>query len=235
MSDFAGEYLGTLVLIVLGNGAVAAVVLKGSKAAGAGWLSIIVAWGLAVTMAIYTAGSFSGAHLNPAVTLAIAYAGGLPWHDVPVYLLAQFMGAFSGAVIVWIHYFPHWKGTADSSLKLAAFCTSPAISSPVANFVSEVIATMIFILGLMFIGVNKFTEGLKPRVVGALVMAIGLSFGGTTGFAINPARDLGPRAAYAVLPVAGKGSAHWGYAWVPVLGPLVGGLLGAVCYGFLFR
>jgi len=221
-------------LIVMGDGVVAGTLLKGSKSEQAGWLQIVIAWGLAVTLAIYAVGKFSGAHLNPALTVALAFSGNFSWDDVPLYCLAQLSGAFAGAVIVWIHYFPHWRKTEDASLKLAVFCTSPAIRSPLANLVSEAIGTCVLVLAVLFIGANKFAEGLNPLVVGLLIISIGLSLGGTTGFAINPARDLGPRLAHAVLPIPGKRNSDWSYAWVPVVGPLLGGVFGAWVYQLFF-
>ena len=234
MSDYTGEFFGTLVLILLGNGSVAGVVLKASKAENAGWLTIVVAWGLSVTMAIYAVGQFSGAHINPAVTIGLAFSGSFPWAKVPGYCLAQLLGAFTGAVIVWIHYLPHWNRTESKSAKLACFSTGPAIRSYRNNFLSEVIATAVLVLGILFIGANKFTDGLNPMVVGSLIIIIGIGLGGTTGFAINPARDLGPRLAHFILPISGKGSSDWSYSWVPVVGPIVGGMLGAFVYELLF-
>lgn len=235
MSPYLAEYLGTLTLIVLGNGVVAAVVLKQTKSENAGWLTIVTGWGLAVALAIYAVGQYSGAHINPAVTLALASAGIFSWDLVPGYCLAQLAGAFTGAVIVWLHYLPHWKVSPDKSAKLAVFCTGPAIRSTVNNLISEVIGTAVLVLGLLTIGANKFTEGLNPLVVGLLIISIGLSLGGTTGFAINPAHDLGPRLAHFILPVKGKGSSDWAYAWIPVAGPITGGLLGAWLYQLLFK
>ncbi|MEO5980173.1 MAG: MIP/aquaporin family protein [Chryseolinea sp.] len=234
MSPYVAEFFGTMILILLGEGVVAGVLLKDSKAENAGWLTTVVSWGLAVTLSIYAVGRISGAHLNPAITLALLYTGDFPASQVPGYLLAQFSGAFCGAVLVWIHYFPHWKITDDPAKKLAVFCTAPAIRSPLSNLVSEVIATAVLLLGILFIGENKFTEGLNPLVVGGLIMAIGLCLGGTTGFAINPARDLAPRFAHFILPIAGKGSSDWSYSWIPVAGPVIGGLLGATIFKYLF-
>lgn len=234
MSPYLAEYLGTLILILLGDGVVAAVVLKQTKSENAGWLTIVIGWGLAVTLAIYAVGKISGAHLNPAVTLALAWSGSFGWELVPGYILAQFAGAFSGAVLVWLHFLPHWKITDNQAGKLGIFCTGPAIRSYSSNLISEIIATAVLILGLLFIGANEFTQGLNPLVVGLLIIAIGLSLGGTTGFAINPARDLGPRIAHFLLPISGKGKSDWSYAWVPVVGPVVGGLLGAWLYQVLF-
>ncbi len=234
MSPYVAEFLGTLILILLGDGVVAGAVLKGPKSENMGWLGIVVGWGLAVTLAIYAVGNISGAHINPAVTLAMAWSGSFSWDLVPGYILAQFAGAFTGAVLVWIHYYAHWKKSDDPSAKLAVFCTGPAIRSPWSNLISEILATMVLVLGLLFIGANEFTQGLNPVVVGLLIIAIGLSLGGTTGFAINPARDLGPRLAHFLLPIAGKGHSDWSYAWIPVVGPVVGGISGAVIYYFLF-
>ncbi len=234
MSPYFGEFLGTLLLILLGDGIVAGVLLRHSKAENAGWLTITIGWGLAVSMAIYAVGQVSGAHINPAVTIGLATAGDFPWNQVPGYCLAQLAGAFAGAIIVWLHYLPHWRVTEDPTLKLAVFCTGPAIRSPWNNFISELIATMVLVLGVLFIGANRFTDGLNHLVVGGLVTIIGIGLGGTTGFAINPARDLGPRIAHALLPIHGKGSSDWSYAWVPVAGPLAGAALGAALYLMIF-
>lgn len=234
MNAYLAEFIGTLLLILLGEGVVAGVVLKGTKSENAGWITICIAWGLAVTMGIYAAGEFSGAHLNPAITLALAASGNFEWNLVAGYCLAQVAGAFVGAILVWIFYLPHWKTTPDASTKLGVFSTAPAIRNSVSNAISEMIATAILVFAILFIGVNEFTQGLKPLVVGLLIVSIGLSLGGTTGFAINPARDLGPRIAHAILPIHGKGSSDWGYAWVPVVGPILGGLLGAGLFQILF-
>lgn len=234
MSTYFAEFLGTLLLIVLGNGVVAGVVLKGTKSENAGWLVIVIGWGLAVALAIYAVGSISGAHLNPAVTIALAYSGSFEWNQVPMYVLAQLLGAFVGATIVWVQFFPHWKRTEDSSTKLAVFCTAPAIRSTLPNLISEIIATAVLVFGLLVLGASSFADGLNPLVVGALIISIGLSLGGTTGFAINPARDLGPRIAHFILPISGKRDADWSYAWIPVVGPIVGGLLGAWIHQTLF-
>lgn len=234
MSPYFGEFLGTMLLVLLGDGVVAGVLLKKSKAENAGWLTIVVGWGLAVTMAIYAVGQISGAHINPAVTIGLALAGDFPWNQVVGYCAAQLVGAVAGAALVWVHYLPHWSKTEDQGVKLAVFCTAPAVRSPLANLLSEVLATMVLVFGLLFIGANRFTDGLNPLVVGALITTIGLGLGGTTGFAINPARDLGPRLAHAVLPIAGKGNSDWSYAWIPVVGPIAGGLAGAGLYLIMF-
>jgi glycerol uptake facilitator protein len=234
MSEYIAEFFGTMMLILLGDGVVAGVLLKRSKAENAGWLTIVIAWGLAVTMGIYAVGRISGAHLNPAVTIGLLVDGSFPSDMVLGYILAQLAGAFVGAVLVWLFYLPHWRETPDASTKLAVFCTAPAIRHTVSNLFCEVIATAVLVLGLLLIGANKFAEGLNPIVVGSLIIAIGLSLGGTTGFAINPARDLGPRIAHAILPIHNKGGSDWGYAWIPVLGPLLGGVLGALVYNWVF-
>lgn len=235
MSNFTAELIGTMLLILLGNGVVAGVVLKDSKAANGGWIVITLAWGLAVTFAIYAVGSVSGAHVNPAVTLSLAATGELSWDQVPAYLAGQMLGAMAGAMLVWIFYLPHWRRTEDGEAKKAAFCTAPAIRSTWANLVSEVLGTFVLVLGLMFIGANKFSEGLNPLIVGFLIVAIGLSLGGTTGYAINPARDLGPRIAHFLLPISGKINSDWAYSWIPVVGPIIGGVYGALFYQAFFK
>lgn len=234
MSPFLGEIIGTMLLIVLGDGVVAGVLLNKSKAQNSGWIVITLAWGLAVAIAIYAVGGVSGAHLNPAVTIGLALIGKFPWENVPTYILAQMIGAFLGAVLVWLHYLPHWKETEDTDLKLAVFSTGPAIRSKGANLLSEIIGTFVLVLGILAIGANKFTDGLNPLIVGFFIVSIGLSLGGTTGYAINPARDLGPRIAHFVLPITGKGSSDWGYAWIPVVGPILGGVMGALFYVVTF-
>lgn len=235
MSEFLGEFIGTMLLFIFGGGVVGGVILKGTKAENAGWLVITSGWGLAVIIAIYAVGSISGAHLNPAVTISLACVGEFAWDKVPGYLLAQLAGAFFGAIIVWIHYLPHWKETKDPGTQLAVFSTGPAIRKTWANLVSEIIGAFILIFGILTIGANSFSEGLKPLAVGGLIVAIGLSLGGTTGYAINPARDLGPRIAHFILPIIGKGKSDWGYAWIPVVGPILGGMLGALLYKALFK
>ncbi len=235
MTPFWGEFIGTMLLILLGDGVVAGILLKGSKSENAGWIVITLAWGLAVVMGIYAVGQISGAHLNPAVTIGLAMEGSFEWGKVPGYLLAQMLGAIVGASLVWLHYLPHWSRTDDPGAKLAVFCTGPAIRSTWSNLLSEILGTFVLVGGVLFIGANKFTDGLNPIVVGALVVSIGMSLGGTTGYAINPARDLGPRIAHALLPIAGKGGSDWGYAWIPVVGPIIGGILGAAFYCAAFK
>ncbi|AOV07277.1 MIP/aquaporin family protein [Sporosarcina ureilytica] len=235
MTAFLGELVGTMILIIFGAGVVGGVVMKKSKAEGAGWIVITVGWGLAVTMGVYAVGNISGAHLNPAVTVGLATIGAFPWAEVPMYIFAQMMGAMIGAIIVYFHYLPHWGETEDQDAKLAVFATIPAIRHPLSNLTSEIIGTFILILGLLTIGANEFTEGLNPLIVGALIVAIGMSLGGTTGYAINPARDLGPRIAHFILPIPGKGKSNWNYAWIPVVGPILGGVFGALFYKKLFE
>lgn len=234
MSPFLAELIGTAILILLGDGVVAGCLLKKSKAENAGWIVITLAWGLAVTMGVYAVGTISGAHLNPAVTLAMAAIGNLPWQEVFPYIAAQMIGAFVGAVLVWLTYLPHWSKTDDPGIKLGVFATAPAIYSPAANFLTEVIGSFVLLFGILFIGKNEMSPGFAPVAVGLLIVVIGMSLGGPTGYAINPARDLGPRIAHAVLPIPGKGDSQWNYAWIPVVGPLVGGVLGAFAFKALF-
>jgi len=228
-----GEFLGTMVLILLGNGVVANVLLKKSKGEGAGWMVIATGWGLAVMTGVFVAIAFGGeGHLNPAVTLGAAIVSGnfakLGW-----YTAAQMAGAFVGAGLVWLHYLPHWRETPDADAKRACFCTAPAIRKPMANLGSEIIGTFVLVLVAAAIFSKSVAAagpaaGLGPYLVGSLVWAIGLSLGGTTGYAINPARDLGPRIAHALLPIANKEGSDWGYAAVPIVGPLLGGTLAAL-------
>jgi glycerol uptake facilitator protein len=244
MQTVLAEAIGTMLLVLLGDGVVANVVLNRTKGQNGGWIVITVGWGVAVAMAVYAVGRISGAHLNPAVTVGLAAIGSFPWADVPGYILAQMVGAFTGAVLVWLSYLPHWRVTADPASKLAVFATGPAMRSPAANFVTEAIGTAVLLFGILAIAANAqtlsrpgdvdlsfvFSRGLQPLLVGVLVLGIGLSLGGPTGYAINPARDLGPRLAHALLPIPGKGNSDWEYSWIPVVGPLVGGVLGAGAY-----
>lgn len=234
MSNYLAEFVGTFLMILFGGGVVAGAILKGTKSENTGWFTIAFSWGLAVTFAIYAVGMISGAHLNPAVTLGLAFGGDFPWKDVPAYAIAQLLGAFAGAALVWIFYSPHWSATDDIETKRAVFCTAPAMRSYANNFFDEMIGTAILLFGLNFIGAD-FVNGLKPLVVGALVMIIGFSLGGTTGYAINPARDLGPRLAHFLLPIHGKGHSDWNYAWIPVVAPILGCLLGTALYKMLYK
>lgn len=237
MTPFLAELLGTMLLIILGDGVVANVVLEKTKGHNSGWIVITTGWAFAVAVAVYAVGAFSGAHLNPAVTIAMASLGKLPWAAVPRYIGAQLIGAFLGAAVVWLAYLPHWPATENRASKLAVFCTAPAIRNSPANLLTEVIATCVLVLGVLVIltpqnlnPVHGWNAGFGPFLVGILVWAIGLSLGGPTGYAINPARDLGPRLAHALLPIAGKGSSDWKYAWIPVAGPIIGGLVAALLY-----
>lgn len=230
MQPFVGEYIGTMLLILLGDGVVAGVLLKNSKAENAGWLVITVAWGLAVMMGVYVGGPLSGAHLNPAVTLSLAATGQFAMEKVPMYIIAQMLGAFTGACLVYVHYLPHWAKTEDATTKLGVFCTIPAERHTVGNFISEFIGTFVLMLGLGSLGATEFAAGTNPMAIGGLIVVIGLCLGGTTGYAINPARDLGPRLAHALLPIPGKGGSDWGYAWIPILAPILGGICGSAFF-----
>jgi len=234
MQAYLGEFIGTMLLIILGDGVVAGVLLRNSKAENSGWIVITLGWGMAVAVAVYCVGQFSGAHINPAVTLGFAISGQFDWAMVPGYIIAQLLGAFVGAVLVYLAYLPHWAETADPGLKLGVFSTAPAIYNTPANIITEVIGTFVLVFGVFGIIANDLAGGLAPLLIGLLVLGIGLSLGGPTGYAINPARDLGPRIAHAVLPIAGKGGSDWGYAWIPVVGPIIGGILGALAYTVLF-
>jgi glycerol uptake facilitator protein len=236
VSIFGAEVIGTGILILLGDGVVAAVLLNHSKAQNAGWIVIATGWGFAVAIGAYAVGQFSGAHLNPAVTLGQAFQGSTDWSDVPAYLGGELVGAFIGAVLVFLAYSNHWRVTEDPGLKLAVFCTAPAIRNPVANFITEVIGTFLLVFGILAIVANEapVASGISTLLVGFLVFGIGLSLGGPTGYAINPARDLMPRLAHFLLPIPGKGPSDWGYAWIPVVAPIVGGILGALCFDWWY-
>jgi glycerol uptake facilitator protein len=244
---FVAEFIGTALLVLLGDGVVAGVLLKDSKAENSGWIVITVGWAVAVAIAVYAVGRISGAHINPAVTIALAATGSFPFVLLPGYILAQMLGAIFGAVLVWVHYLPHWKRTEEPGLKLGVFSTAPAIRNTGANCVSEFIGTFVLVFGILAIGANAgalagggdvnlsgaFSTAFAPLLVGLLVLVIGLSLGGTTGYAINPARDLGPRIAHAILPIAGKGGSDWSYSWIPVVAPIIGGVAGAFAFNFL--
>ena len=242
MSPILAELFGTAFLIMLGDGVVANVVLQRTKGHNSGWIVITAGWALAVTIAVYCVNSISGAHLNPAVTIALASIGAFEWANVPMYIAAQVAGGFLGAVIVWLAYLPHWEVTPDPVSKLAVFSTTPAIRQPIHNLIAEVIGGFALVLALLavlspgnFVPGSDLAKGFGPVLVGVIVMAIGLSLGGPTGYAINPARDLGPRIAHAVLPIAGKGGSDWGYSWIPIVGPIIGGVLGALVYQMVWR
>lgn len=231
-SIFWGEFMGTMVLIFLGNGVVANVLLEKTKGNGGGLIVITAGWAFAVTMGIFVATFFgsSSANLNPAVTIANAVNSG-DYSNMFLMIGAQLLGAIVGAALVWIHYLPHWAETKDQGLKLASFSTGPAIRNTSSNFLSEFLGT--FILGLVGGSLGSISNGLGPFAVGLLVWAIGVSLGGPTGYAINPARDLGPRIAHAILPIAGKGESDWSYAWIPVVGPICGAIAGGLVAGLV--
>ncbi len=236
MSIFPAEVIGTAILILLGNGVVACVLLAQSKGLNSGWIVITFGWGMAVMTGAFAVGQFSGAHLNPAVTVGFAISGDIEWSDVPEYFAGEFVGAFIGATLVWLAYLDHWKETEDPGLKLACFSTAPAIRNPVSNVITEIIGTFVLVFGILAFFANEATAatGLGALIVGLLVLGIGLSLGGPTGYAINPARDLGPRVAHFLLPIPGKRDSDWSYAWLPVVAPIVGGVLGAVAYAAVF-
>lgn len=225
MNGFLGEFMGTMILIILGTGCGASVNLKKNYGHASNWLFITIAWGMAVSFGVYVAASLgSQGHLNPAVTLALAAFRKFPAGQVVPYLAGQFLGAFVGAAVVALHFYPQFKATkANEGNCVGIFTTGPAIKNNLFNFLSEMIATFVFIFCLINLG--DFTQGLKPLIVGLLIMVVGQALGGTTGFALNPARDFAPRLAYSILPIPNKGAANWSYAWVPILGPICGGLL----------
>jgi glycerol uptake facilitator protein len=234
LSIIGGETIGTAILILLGDGVVAAVLLNHSKAQNSGWIVITFGWGFGVMAGAYAVGQFTGAHLNPAVTLGIWINGGIEGGDVIKYFIGEFLGAMIGAGLVFLTYYQHFGETEDPGLKLAVFSTGPAIRNTFWNLVTEIIATMMLLVGILAIvdpgNKGNAASGLSTLLVAFLVVGIGLSLGGPTGYAINPARDLGPRIMHAILPIPGKGSSDWGYSWIPVVGPLLGGALGGLIY-----
>ncbi|HQR06223.1 MAG TPA: MIP/aquaporin family protein [Gemmatales bacterium] len=238
MSIFLAEFIGTAILVILGDGVVANVVLGKTKGNNSGWIVITAGWAFAVTVAVYCVNAISGAHLNPAVTLALTVNDPTKYVPLlPQYLGAQFLGGIIGGIIVWIAYYPHWSVTPDAEAKRAVFCTAPAIRYPIFNLTTEIIGTFMLVLGIFAItGPANMVPGhgwdkaFAPFLVGILVWSIGLSLGGPTGYAINPARDLGPRIAHFILPIPGKTHSDWGYAWIPVVGPIIGGILGALLF-----
>ena len=238
MSPFMAELLGTMLMILLGDGVVANVLLKDTKGNNGGWIVITTGWGLAVFVGVIVAGPFSGAHLNPAVTLGLAVAGLFPWANVLIYIIAQLLGAMLGAFWVWLMYYDHFQRTNNPESVLAVFCTGPAVRNYMSNIASEIIGAFVLIIAVFFITGAEISPSKTPiglGSVGALPIAlvvwvIGLSLGGTTGYAINPARDLGPRIMHAVLPIKSKGNNDWAYAWIPIAGPIIGAVIAAVLY-----
>ena len=237
MNPFLGELLGTMLLVIFGDGVVANVVLSQTKGQNSGWIVISAGWAWAVAIGVYAAAPISGAHINPAVTIGLAAIGKFPWAMVVPYIIAQLIGAFIGGVIVWLAYRRHFEKTENPALKLAVFSTGPAIRDYGANLITEIIASFTLVFGVLTMlsagNLGKgFGAALGPFLVALLVYGIGLSLGGPTGYAVNPARDLGPRIAHALLPIPGKGSSDWEYSWIPVVGPIIGGILGAFIYAW---
>ncbi|WP_395737891.1 MIP/aquaporin family protein [Prosthecobacter sp.] len=237
MSATLAELFGTMILVLLGDGVVANVLLKQTKGNNAGWIVITAGWGLAVAIAVYCTNAISGAHLNPAVTLGLAAIGKFDWALVPGYIGAQVAGGFLGGILVWLAYLPHWSVTTDAGAKLGVFSTGPAIRHTVGNLICEIIGTAMLMFGLLailspanLVPNSGWDKGFAPAIVGMLVGSIGLSLGGPTGYSLNPARDLGPRLAHFVLPIPGKGGSDWGYSWIPVVGPIIGAVVGAMIY-----
>ena len=236
MSIWGAETIGTALLVLLGDGVVAAVLLNHSKAQNSGWIVITWGWAIAVMVGVFAVGQFSGAHLNPAVTLGFAIEGRTDWGDVPKYWAGEFSGAIIGACLVYLSYLNHWRPTEDPGLKLAVFCTAPALRNTVANVITEIIGTFVLVFGVLAFFASKgvAADPLSGLLVALLVLGIGLSLGGPTGYAINPARDLGPRIVHALLPIPGKGPSDWEYSWIPVVGPLIGGAIAAVLFKWFY-
>ena len=235
MDRYVAEVIGTMILILLGDGVVANVVLNKTKGNNSGWIVITTGWGLAVFVAVFVVGGVSGAHINPAVTFGLWVGGSFPFADLIPYWIAQVIGAFIGGILVWLAYFKHWDGTSPDG-QLAVFSTGPAIRSYGWNLVTEIIGTWMLVFGVFGIsgGDPSMIGSLSALTVGFLVWSIGLSLGGPTGYAINPARDLGPRIAHQILPLPGKGPSDWAYSWVPIVGPLIGGALAALTWQYIF-
>ena len=234
MSPYLGEFLGTMILILLGDGVVANVCLSKTKGNSSGWIVITTGWALAVAIPAFIFGGISGAHFNPALTIALAAIDKFEWAKVPGYIGCQFAGAIVGAALVWLTYLPHWKETEDKGAKLGVFATGPAVRCYPANLLTEIIGTFMLVFGILGLGNVTMAPGLGTAAVGGLIWVIGLTLGGPTGYAINPARDLGPRIAHAILPISGKGSSDWAYSWVPVIGPIVGAVLAAFLFHAIF-
>ena len=231
MTPFVSELTGTALLILLGDGVVANVILNKTKGHNGGLIAITFGWAIGVFVGVYATGAFSGGHLNPAVTIALAALGKFAWASVPLFIVAQLLGAMLGSGLVWLVYRRHFDETPDQGTQLAVFCTGPAIRNTADNLISEIVGTFVLILGALFIVAPGSALGsLDALPVALLVLGIGLSLGGTTGYAINPARDLGPRIMHAILPIKGKGSSDWGYSWIPIAGPIIGSLLAALCF-----
>jgi glycerol uptake facilitator protein len=236
MNIFTGELIGTFLLIILGNGVVANVLLQKTNGNNSGWIVITFGWGMAVFVAVFVAAKPSGAHLNPAITVALAYLGKIPWRAVPQYMLGQILGAMLGSLGVWAAYKQHYTQTDDVGLKLATFATGPSIPSVFHNILTEVIASFVLVLGVLHIIAPSNSLGaLDALPVALLVLGIGLSLGGPTGYATNPVRDLGPRIMHAILPIGNKGKSNWSYAWIPVIAPFIGAMLAALVYSLFLK
>lgn len=230
MQGFIGELIGTFLLVLLGCGVNAGVNLNKSNSHNSGWIVITMGWAFAVTIGVYASGFLSAAHLNPAVTIAFAVNGSFAWGEVVPYIAGQMVGAILGAVTVWLAYHEQFEATEDEGAILGTFSTGPQVPNTVWNLVTEIIGTAVLVIGVMALGANQLADGLNPILVGAIVAAVGLSLGGPTGYAINPARDLGPRIAHAFLPISGKGDSNWSYAWIPIVGPIIGAVIAALLY-----
>lgn len=230
--EYVGEFLGTFILVLLGNGVVAGSVLKDTKATNTGWVMITLGWAAAVTIGVLVSGFYSPAHINPAMTIAMATIGAISWDVVPGFIIAQLLGAMLAAIVLYVHYLPHWE-ISDADSVLASFSTAPAKRDVFSNLFGEMLSTAVLVVGVMAMGPNNLAGGIAPIMVGLIVLAIGLSLGATTGYAINPARDLGPRIVHQFLPIKGKRDSDWGYAWIPVVGPILGGIIGAVLYNMV--
>ena len=233
MSPFISEFVGTSILLLLGNGVVANVVLSKTKGNGSGWIVITLGWAMAVFVGVYASAAASGAHLNPAVTIGLAVKTN-DWSNVPLYIAAQMLGAMFGSLLVWLSYRQHFDETENKDLKLAVFCTAPAIRNTVNNFISEVIGTFMLMMGVLFLSSPENKLGsLDALPVALLVLAVGLSLGGSTGYAINPARDLGPRLLHFILPIKNKRDSDWGYSWIPVVAPITGAVIAVIVFGLI--
>ena len=233
------EFIGTAILVLFGDGVVASNLLKKSKGENGGWVVVTIAWGLAVMLDVFISGPYSGAHLNPAVTLGLAAAGTFSWSLVVPYIVAQMLGGFTGAVLVYLYYKDHYDATDDPAAKLATFCTAPAIRNYGRNLFSEIVGTFVLVFVILALSIDGNTSEVGMGALGAfpvamLIIALGMSLGGTTGYAINPARDLAPRIAHSILPIQGKGTNDWGYSWVPVAGPIIGGFIAAALYCLIY-
>lgn len=235
MANYIGELLGTMLFLYLGLGCVANISLNKSKAQGAGWLTVNIGFAVAVCIPVFIFGPISGAHFNPALTIGLAVIGKFPWAQVPIYIACQMLGAFLGATLVYIHFYSHWAETEDQATKLGVFCTGPAIRNTVINFISEFLGTFVLVFTILGVGNTKAIDpAFAPLIVGLIILVLGTGLGGTTGYALNPARDLAPRIAHAILPIPGKGKSDWAYSWIPVVAPICGSIVGALAFSMIF-